>query len=99
MPAGFGRDRHHLRPHDDHLAALRRHHERVLGVRGGGHRQLLTLSEIQAQVVLDMQLKRLQGLDREKLQNEYKELEEKIAYFLKVLSDDAPLMTTLHGLR
>ena len=48
-----------------------------------------SLDDVQAQAILDMQLKRLQGLDREKLQNEYKELEEKIAYFLKVLSDDA----------
>ena len=45
------------------------------------------LSEIQAQAILDMRLKALQGLDREKLENEYKELEEKIAYFKRVLSD------------
>ncbi len=46
------------------------------------------LDDVQAQAILDMQLKRLQGLDREKLQTEYKELEEKIAYFLRVLSDE-----------
>ena len=46
------------------------------------------LDEIQAQAILDMRLKALQGLDREKLQNEYRELEEKIAYYLKVLSDE-----------
>ena len=46
-----------------------------------------SLSEIQAQAILDMRLKALQGLDREKLENEYKELEEKIAYFKRVLSD------------
>ena len=45
------------------------------------------LSEIQAQAILDMQLKRLQGLEREKLEAEYKELLEKIAWFEKVLSD------------
>ena len=45
------------------------------------------LSEVQAQAILDMQLKRLQGLDREKLEAEYKELEEKIAYYQRVLSD------------
>ena len=45
------------------------------------------LSAVQAQAILDMQLKRLQGLDREKLQAEYKELEEKIAYYQKVLGD------------
>ena len=45
------------------------------------------LSEIQAQAILDMQLKRLQGLEKEKLLAEYQELEEKIAYFQKVLGD------------
>ena len=46
-----------------------------------------SLSEVQAQAILDMRLKALQGLDREKLENEYKELEEKIAYYKRVLSD------------
>ena len=46
------------------------------------------LDEIQAQAILDMRLKALQGLDREKLENEYRELEEKIAWFQKVLSDE-----------
>ncbi len=46
------------------------------------------LSDVQAQAILDMRLKALQGLDREKLENEYKELEEKIAWYNKVLSDD-----------
>ena len=45
------------------------------------------LDEIQAQAILDMRLKALQGLDREKLENEYKELQEKIAYYLEVLGD------------
>ena len=45
------------------------------------------LSEVQAQAILDMQLKRLQGLDREKLEAEYKELQEKIAYYQQVLQD------------
>ena len=45
------------------------------------------LSDVQAQAILDMQLKRLQGLEREKLEAEYKELLEKIAWFEKVLSD------------
>ncbi len=44
------------------------------------------LSEIQSQAILDMQLKRLQGLEKEKLENEYRELEEKIAYYLQLLS-------------
>ncbi len=46
------------------------------------------LDDIQAQAILDMRLKALQGLDREKLENEYKELEEKIAWFNKILSDE-----------
>ena len=53
------------------------------------------LDDVQAQAILDMRLKALQGLDREKLQAEYKELEEKIAYFLKVLSDDALVRSIL----
>ena len=46
------------------------------------------LSDVQAQAILDMRLKALQGLDREKLENEYKELEEKIAYYHRILSDE-----------
>ncbi len=45
------------------------------------------LSEVQAQAILDMQLKRLQGLEREKLENEFKELQEKIAYYDRILAD------------
>ncbi len=47
------------------------------------------LDDVQAQAILDMRLKALQGLDREKLENEYRELEEKIAYFNRILSDDS----------
>ena len=50
--------------------------------------QRFGLDDVQAQAILDMRLKALQGLDREKLQTEYKELEEKIAYFLRILSDE-----------
>jgi len=46
------------------------------------------LDEIQAQAILDMRLKALQGLDREKLQNEYDELQKKIEYFNQILSDE-----------
>ena len=53
------------------------------------------LDEIQAQAILDMRLKALQGLDREKLENEYKELEERIAYFLKLLADEEMLRGVL----
>ena len=53
------------------------------------------LSEVQAQAILEMRLKALQGLDREKLQNEYKELEEKIAFYNRLLSDEALLKQVL----
>ena len=53
------------------------------------------LSEIQAQVVLDMQLKRLQGLEREKLETEYQELEKRIAYFQELLSNETMLKGVL----
>ena len=39
------------------------------------------LSEVQAQAILEMQLRRLQGLEREKIEEEHKALLEKIAYF------------------
>jgi DNA gyrase subunit A len=53
------------------------------------------LDEIQAQVVLDMRLKALQGLEREKLENEYKELQERIAYFQRLLADEGMLRQVL----
>ena len=53
------------------------------------------LSEIQAQVVLDMQLKRLQGLEREKLEAEYAELEKRIAYYRELLSNEEMLKGVL----
>ena len=49
--------------------------------------QRFGLDDIQAQAILDMRLKALQGLDRKKLQNEYKELEDRIAYYERVLGD------------
>ena len=53
------------------------------------------LSDVQAQAILDMQLKRLQGLEREKLEAEYKELEEKIAWYNRLLSDRELLRSVL----
>ena len=53
------------------------------------------LDDIQAQAILDMRLKALQGLDREKLQNEYNELLAKINYYLELLADPAKLKTVL----
>ena len=46
-----------------------------------------SLDDVQAQAILDMRLKALQGLDREKLEKEYAELEERIAYYLSLLAD------------
>ena len=54
-----------------------------------------SLDDVQAQAILDMRLKALQGLDREKLENEYKELEERIAYFNRLLSDESMLRGVL----
>ena len=53
------------------------------------------LDEVQAQAILDMRLKALQGLDREKLQNEYAELERKIAYFQALLASEEMLRGVL----
>lgn len=50
------------------------------------------LSEIQAQAILDMQLRRLQGLEKEKIENEYQELIKKIAYYKQLLEDEHMLM-------
>ena len=54
-----------------------------------------SLSDVQAQAILDMRLKALQGLDREKLEAEYKELQEKIAYYNRILSDPALVRSIL----
>ena len=50
------------------------------------------LSQIQAQAILDMQLKRLQGLERDKIEAEYQELLKKIAYYKSLLADEKLLM-------
>ncbi|MBR0209167.1 MAG: DNA gyrase subunit A [Firmicutes bacterium] len=50
------------------------------------------LSAIQAQAILDMQLKRLQGLERDKIEAEYQELLKKIAYYKSLLADEHLLM-------
>jgi len=50
------------------------------------------LDDVQAQAILDMQLKRLQGLEREKIEAEYQELEKKIAYYKQLLADEHLLM-------
>ena len=53
------------------------------------------LDDVQAQAILDMRLKALQGLDREKLQNEYNELEKKIEYLVSLLEDPEKLKGVL----
>ena len=53
------------------------------------------LDDIQAQAILDMRLKALQGLDREKLETEYKELENKIAYYQELLASEEKLRSVL----
>ena len=53
------------------------------------------LDDIQAQAILDMRLKALQGLDREKLQNEYDELMERIRYYEALLADPVKLQGVL----
>ena len=50
------------------------------------------LSELQAQSILEMQLRRLQGLEREKIEEEHKALMEKIAYFKTILADENKLL-------
>ena len=54
-----------------------------------------SLDDIQAQAILDMRLKALQGLDREKLQNEYDELMERINYYLELLADPEKMKAVL----
>ena len=53
------------------------------------------LDDVQAQAILDMRLKALQGLDREKLEAEYKELEARIAYFQQLLGSEEMLRGVL----
>ncbi len=53
------------------------------------------LDEVQAQAICDMRLIQLQGLNREKLENEYKELEEKIAYYKDLLASPEKIKAVL----
>ena len=53
------------------------------------------LDEGQASAILEMKLKALQGLDREKLQSEYDELQGKISYYLELLGDEKKLQSVL----
>lgn len=53
------------------------------------------LSEVQAQAILEMQLRRLQGLERDKIEAEYNELKQKIEYYLSLLSDEELIKSVL----
>ena len=57
--------------------------------------QRFGLTDIQAQAILEMQLRRLQGLEREKIDNEYAELMKQIDYFRQLLSDEHMLMNVI----
>ena len=57
--------------------------------------QRFGLDDVQAQAILDMRLKALQGLDREKLQAEFDELQAKIAYYNELLADPQKLKGVL----
>ena len=54
-----------------------------------------SLSDVQAQAICDMRLIALQGLNREKLEAEYKEIEERIAYYEELLASDSKLVGVL----
>lgn len=51
-----------------------------------------SLSEVQAKAIVDMRLRRLQGLESEKIENEYKELQVKITEFKAILADESLLL-------
>ena len=53
------------------------------------------LDDVQAQAILDMRLKALQGLDREKLQAEFDELMQRITYYQELLADPVKLQGVL----
>lgn len=50
------------------------------------------LSDAQAQAIVDMRLRALTGLEREKIEGEYRDLQEKIAYYKAILSDEKKLL-------
>lgn len=51
-----------------------------------------SLSEKQAQAIVDMRLGQLTGLDQDKLRNEYAEVEKMIAYYKEILADESVCM-------
>ncbi len=75
----------------DEVVALIRESESP-AVAKAGLIERFELSELQAQVILDMRLQRLTGLERDKIIKEYNEIMERIAWLKKVLADDAMVM-------
>ena len=57
--------------------------------------QTFGLSEVQAQAILEMQLRRLQGLERKKIEDEYADLMQKIGYYKQLLADEKMLMNVI----
>lgn len=60
----------------------------LLGVVDGEENYEFHLDDVQAQAIIDMRLGRLSGLERQKIDSEYDELERKIASFVEILSSD-----------
>ncbi|MEM7511594.1 MAG: DNA gyrase subunit A [Bacteroidota bacterium] len=71
---------------DEVIALIRA--SQTVDVAQSGLMERFKLSEIQAKAILDMRLQRLTGLEREKIENQYKELMERIAYLESVLNDE-----------
>ena len=72
---------------DEVIALIRA--SQTVDVAQSGLMERFKLSEIQAKAILDMRLQRLTGLEREKIENQYKELMERIAYLESVLNDES----------
>ncbi|MEM8900255.1 MAG: DNA gyrase subunit A [Bacteroidota bacterium] len=72
---------------DEVIALIRA--SQTVDIAQSGLMERFKLSEIQAKAILDMRLQRLTGLEREKIENQYKELMERIAYLESVLNDEA----------
>ncbi|MEL6190698.1 MAG: DNA gyrase subunit A [Bacteroidota bacterium] len=72
---------------DEVIALIRA--SQTVDVAQSGLMERFKLSEVQAKAILDMRLQRLTGLEREKIENQYKELMERIAYLESVLNDEA----------
>lgn len=77
--------------HLDEVIALIRA-SRTADIARAGLMEKFELSEIQAKAILDMRLQRLTGLEREKIQEQYREIKEKIDYYESILADEGMRM-------